>query len=73
MSSVPISQDDLEFIIAEVARDLMEKWAIESAIDEDKLPEYAHLAADVTTFVVEHYMGHLNSLMAYKALAAGTE
>lgn len=71
MSSVPVSQEDLETIVAEVSRDLLEKWAIESEIDDSSMADYAALAADTASFVIDSYMGHLNELMFYRAGESG--
>jgi hypothetical protein len=63
MSSVPVSLEDLELIISQCARDLLESWAIESDLKDDELPGYAAMAAETAAFVVEHFMYYLNSTM----------
>jgi len=63
MSSVPVSMDDLELIVSDCARDLLEHWAIESDLQEDELPEYAVMAAETATFVVDRFMGYMNGIM----------
>jgi len=71
MAYVPMSVDELELIVSDCARDLLEKWAIESEIEVDRLPEYAAIAADTAAFIIDAYMGYFNSLMLSKAAAEG--
>ena len=71
MSSVPISHDDLEIIVSDCARDLLEKWAIESQLDDSELPQYAAMAADVATFIIDRYMEYMNNIMIRRAEEIG--
>lgn len=63
MSSVPVSMDDLELIVSDCAKDLLEKWAIESDLQDTELAEYAAMAAETATFVIHSFMGYMNGIM----------
>jgi hypothetical protein len=63
MSSVPISMDNLELIVSDCARDLLERWAIESDLQEHELADYAVMAAETATFVIDKFMGYMNGIM----------
>jgi hypothetical protein len=63
MSSVPISMDNLELIVSNCAKDLLEHWAIESDLQENELADYAVMAAETATFVIDKFMGYMNVIM----------
>ena len=67
MSSVPISMENLELIVSDCARDLLEKWAIEGELEDTDMPQYAVMAADTAAFVVDHFMGYMNELLEREA------
>ena len=66
MSSVPLSMNQLENIAELVARDLLEKWAIEDRFDEKDLVQTTQNAVDDTIFVINNFMEHFNNVMIYE-------
>ena len=66
MSSVPLSMNQLENIAELVARDLLEKWAIEDRFDEKDLVKTTQNAVDDTIFVINNFMEHFNNVMIYE-------
>lgn len=71
MSSVPVSIEELEEIVSNCARDLLEKWAIEGEVQEQSMPQYAAMAAETAAFVIEKFMDNLNSVMEWRAVENG--
>lgn len=71
MAYVPMSVEELEMIVSDCARDLLEKWAIESEIEDSHMPEYAAMAADTAAFIIDAYMTYFNDLMLSKASTEG--
>lgn len=71
MSLVPISMADLELIVSDCARDLIEKWAIEGEISEENISPVTHKAIDITAFVIDKFMGYMNNLMEEKEKSFG--
>ena len=67
MSSIPLSTDKLETIVEVVARNLLEKWAIEDRFSEDKLVKATQDAIDDTVFVINSYMEHVNTYIMMEA------
>jgi hypothetical protein len=63
MSSVPLSMQQLENITTEVARDLLEQWAIDDRFNEEDMVKAAQNAVDDTVFVINNFMEHFNSYM----------
>lgn len=60
MSSVPLSMQQLEDIATEVARNLLEQWAIEDRFKEEDMAKAAAQAIDDTVFVINSFMEHFN-------------
>ena len=67
MASVPVSLNNLEEIVIQVSRDLLEQWAIDDRFTEDEIDKAAQLAADDTLFVVNNFMEHFNNMMIQQA------
>ena len=67
MSSVPLSMQQLEDIATNVARDLLENWAINERFTEDKIIEAGQNAVDDTIFVINNFMEHFNTYMLMQA------
>lgn len=67
MSSVPLQMSQLEQIIEIVARDLLEKWAIDDRFNEEDIVKAAQNAVDDTAFIVNNFMEHFNQLMITQA------
>lgn len=67
MSSVPLSVSKLENIVEIIARDLLEKWAIDDRFTEDELVQATQNAIDDTIFVVNGFMSHFNEYMMMQA------
>ena len=63
MSSVPLSQKDLEAVIEVISRDLLEQWAINDRFKEDEMSQAVDNALDDTVFIVSEFMQHFNELM----------
>lgn len=60
MSSVPLSMQQLEDIATEVARNLLEQWAIDDRFKEEDMAKAAAQAVDDTIFVINNFMEHFN-------------
>lgn len=58
--------NQLENIAELVARDLLEKWAIEDRFDEKDLVKTTQNAVDDTIFVINNFMEHFNNVMIYE-------
>lgn len=67
MSEVPVELDKLELIVQKVARNLLEKWAIEDRFTEETMIQAAQDAVDDTAFVINDYMSQLNDVMSEEA------
>jgi hypothetical protein len=67
-SSTPLSVQELEVLLETVARNLLEKWAIEDRFPEEKLLDYVQYSVDDTAFVINNYMEVLNDLMINRAV-----
>ena len=63
MTSVPISKNDLELIVEQVARGLLEDWAINNRFTEDQMVEATTNAINDTAFVINNFMSMMNDLM----------
>ena len=72
MAEVPISQQELEDIIFNVARDLIEEAAITGDIEEPS-EEDIMLAVNEVTFVINKYMEYFNLLMSTKSMTNATK
>jgi len=67
MADVPLSMTELEDIATEVARELLEQWAIDDRFTEDQELEAAHNAASDAIFVINRFMEAFNDHMMMKA------
>jgi len=67
MSSVPLSANHLNTIVEIVARDLLEKWAINDRFTEDEIELAKDNAVDDTIFVINNFMTHFNEYMLTQA------
>lgn len=63
MASVPLSMDQLESITTEVARGLLEQWAIDDRFTEDEMSVATINAISDTIFVINNFMEHFNYYM----------
>ena len=66
---LPISPSDLDEVIYNVARDVLEQRAIDGELQEFT-EEESNKAIDEVIFVVERYMYYVNSLIDTARLAA---
>lgn len=66
MAFVPVSMEELEVIVTETARDLLEKWAIDGEIQEHEMAEYAALSVETVAFVIDSFMMYMNRAMEEK-------
>ena len=73
MSSVPLSQKDLEKIVEVISRDLLEQWAINDRFKEDEMSQAVDNALEDTVFIVSEFMQHFNELMMTKAQEQGMD
>lgn len=67
MTSVPLHMNQLDQIAEIVARDLLEKWAIDDRFSEDQLEKATQDAVDDAVFVINNFMEHFNQLMLMQA------
>jgi len=67
-SSTPLSIQELELALETVARNLLEKWAIEDRFTEEQLMEYVNHSIEDTAFVINNYMEVVNDLMINRAM-----
>lgn len=63
MASVPLSMNDLETIVEQVARELLEDWAINNRFEESELLQAATNSVSDTAFVINRFMDMLNDAM----------
>lgn len=63
MASVPLPINQVEDIIVSVARNLLEKWAIEDRFTVDEMDKAVQNAVEDTAFVVNNFMEHFNEFM----------
>ena len=63
MANVPLSVKQLEQITEIVARNLLERWAIEDRFIEDQLEKATQDAVDDSAFVINEFMSLLNEVM----------
>jgi len=63
MADVPLSMNQLEDITTEIARELLEKWAIEDRFTEEEMVNTAQLAVDDTVFIINKFMEAFNTHM----------
>lgn len=66
MAFVPVSIDELELVISDCARDLLERWAIDGEIQDHEMAEYAALSVETVAYVVDSFMTYVNALMEKK-------
>lgn len=60
---IPISPDDLNSVVYNIARDVIEQKAINGEIVEEIDEDLSNAVLDDVIFVVERYMYYINSLM----------
>lgn len=65
---IPVSSNDLNEIVYNVARDVVEQRAIDGNI-ENVTEEISNEVLDEVIFIVERYMYYINSLMDTSRLA----
>jgi hypothetical protein len=63
MSNIPMSMKQLEDITTEVARELLEQWAIDNRFKENEMIKAAQDAVDDTVFVINKFMEQFNYYM----------
>lgn len=63
MAEVPLAEDKLEKIVYDVAKDLLEEWAINDRFEEDQIEEATKNAVDDVVLVINSYMERFNALM----------
>ena len=73
MADVPLSMDELEDIATDVARELLEQWAIDDRFTEEEELEAAQNAASDAIFVINRFMESFNDHMMMKAEKATTK
>ena len=66
---LPISPSDLDTVVFNIARDVLEQRAIDGELQEFSEAE-TNKAVDEVIFVVERYMYYINSLMDTARLAS---
>jgi hypothetical protein len=67
MADIPLSMNELEDIATEVARELLEQWAIDDRFTEEQELEAAQNAASDAIFVINRFMEAFNDHMMIKA------
>ena len=67
MTEIPVSSSDLDSIVYNVSRDLVEQKAIDGKIDE-VTEEISNKILDDVIYTIERYMYYINSLMDDKKL-----
>ena len=67
MASIPLPMNKLEDIVTEVARDLLENWAINDRFKEEEMIEAGKNSVDDTIFVINNFMEHFNQYMLVEA------
>lgn len=73
MSSVPLSQKDLETVVEVISRDLLEQWAINDRFEENEMSQAVDNALSDTVFIVSQFMQLFNELMLTKAQEQGMD
>ena len=63
MAEVPLAQDKLEKIVYDVAKDLLEEWAINDRFEADQIEQATKNAVDDVALVINSYMERFNALM----------
>ena len=63
----PLSIQELEVALETVARNLLEKWAIEDRFTEEQMMDYIQYSVDDAAFVINNYMEVVNDLMIARA------
>jgi hypothetical protein len=63
MSQIPMSTKQLEVIVEIVARNLLEKWAIDDRFTVDELVPATQNAVDDTVFVINEFMSLFNETL----------
>jgi len=63
MSQIPMSTEQLEVIVEIVARNLLEKWAIDDRFTVDELVPATQNAVDDTVFVINEFMSLFNETL----------
>jgi hypothetical protein len=66
-NTTPLSVQELEVVLETVARNLLEKWAIEDRFTEEEMFDHIQYSVDDTAFVINNYMEVINDLMISKA------
>jgi hypothetical protein len=66
-NTTPLSVQELEVVLETVARNLLEKWAIEDRFTEEAMFDHIQYSVDDTAFVINNYMEVINDLMISKA------
>jgi len=66
---IPVSPNDLNEVVYNVARDVVEQRAIDGKI-ENVTEEISNEVLDEVIFIVERYMYYINSLMDTAKLAS---
>jgi hypothetical protein len=68
MAETPMSLSELEEIVGLVVNDLVAKMVGEGDVSDEELPELVEMATNVTIFVIDKYMDHVNNLFNKKFL-----
>jgi hypothetical protein len=63
MSQIPMSTEQLEVIVEVVARNLLEKWAIDDRFTIDEIALATKNVVDDTAFVINEFMSLFNETM----------
>ena len=72
MAEVPVSLNDLDSIVYNVSRDLIEERAVNGSID-GITEETAKAVTDDVFFVINRYMYYINEIMENKNLQSATK
>jgi len=70
MAEVPLSVEELETIVMEVSRDLLEDMAMDNDIADEDFEEWTNMCVNIASLCINRYMFHFNELVNKKALAA---
>ena len=62
MSQIPVSPSDLDKIVYNVARDLIEERAVKGTMEDMSAEEVQFIVNDVV-FIIDKYMYYINELM----------
>jgi len=63
MSQIPMSTEQLEVIVEVVARNLLEKWAIDDRFTIDEIALATKNVVDDTVFVINEFMSLFNETL----------